>query len=264
MNTTDAYRECPAMPLLIEWFDGTLDDDAGGRVEKHLDSCGACRQSLLDWSERVSATAAPEVLSAECPDSETLVAYCVATLDARNAAEVEIHLRGCARCLQAAQHVMRLQRQMERKSSAGSAPFAVRLFFGRRPTPRAGQRRLKPAATEGPRVLARGMLAPAAWPRATLAAAAMLVLAIGVTRFVLPSRDIQQMHGRSGEHAATVEITSDTAGRARPAMDEPVVEHIARGTRAQWLETSGKWTRIELADGRRVWVEKQMVMKIHR
>jgi hypothetical protein len=106
-------------------------------------------------------------------------------------------------------------------------------------------------------------ITPATWPRAALAAAAVLVLAIGITRFIQPSNQLREMRARSGERVEMIEITADTPGHVRPAADEPVVVRVARGTQARWLETSGEWTRIELADGRRVWVEKQTVTQ-HR
>jgi hypothetical protein len=108
----------------------------------------------------------------------------------------------------------------------------------------------------------RESLTPTVWPRAALAAVAVLVLAIGLTRFIQSTNQLPQMRARSGEQVEMVEITVDTPGRARPALDEPVVLRVAHGTRARWLEASGEWTRIELADGRRVWVEKQTVLQL--
>jgi hypothetical protein len=313
MNEADARRECPAMPALVDWFEGALNPDAADRIEQHLDRCGCCRQSLLRWSERIGAVALGAI-SGECPDVETLVAYSAAALDATAATEVERHLRRCARCVPALQHIMVLQRQMQPEvgvQSSATLP-AWKLVFahisvfltraarrgrtagesnspaesweksskddsrqtvgvglsrlgsaGKRPRSEAGDVGHDPHWAKGELPFwwtrLRELLMPPAWPRAALAAAAVLVLAIGITRFIQPTGRSQEMRARSGGQIETVEITADTAGRARPALDEPVVLRVTRGTQARWLETSGEWTRIELADGRRVWVEKQSV-----
>ena len=49
-------------------------------------------------------------------------------------------------------------------------------------------------------------------------------------------------------------VADNVTARARPADDEPVVATLGRGTVGKKLSESGQWTRIELADGRRVWV----------
>jgi anti-sigma factor RsiW len=301
MNNAHAQRNCPAMAALVEWFDGSLAPDAADATERHLTDCSRCRQMLLDWSERVGATAL-DAIPGECPDTETLVAYCAAALDATAAAEVERHLRRCARCVPALQHIMVLQRQMEPAAEAASTAAVLVRAAGESNSP--AESREKSSEDDSRETVGVGLsrlgstqpgnstpwrrymgaradlfrgwavrwrlwwqrlgplLTSASWPRAALATAAALVLAIGITRFVLPSGQIQEMRGRSGEHVVAIEITADTVGRARPALDEPVVERIARGTQAQWLETSGEWTRIELADGRRVWVENNTVGQI--
>jgi anti-sigma factor RsiW len=264
MNNTDAHHDCPAMPTLVEWFDGTLAHDAADRVEGHLADCGRCRQSLLDWSERAGAV--PAAATPDCPDAETLVAYGAATLDARRAAEVEQHLHACARCVRVAQHGMILQRQMQPElAAAANATDAVpdRALASSPVSLPLWKRGTKGDLSAWWQWL-RDSLTPTMWPRAALAAVAVLVLAIGITRFIQSPNQLQQMHARSGEQVEMVEITADTPGRARPALDEPVVLRVARGTQARWLESSGEWTRIELADGRRVWVEKQTVMQLRQ
>ena len=62
----------------------------------------------------------------------------------------------------------------------------------------------------------RESLTPTIWPRAALAAAAVLVLAIGVTRFIQPSDQLQQMRARSGERVDMVEITDRHARPCPP------------------------------------------------
>jgi anti-sigma factor RsiW len=260
MNDTDARHDCPAMPTLVEWFDGTLDHDAADRIEQHLDRCGRCRQSLLRWSERAGAGIGSASETPECPDAETLVAYGAATLDASAAADVERHLHACARCVRVAQSITVLTRQLQNEPPAKATVSTSAI------------ERAEMRATVRPRLTGtasawwqwlRESLTPTVWPRAAFAAAVVLVLAIGITRFIQPLNQLQEMHGRSGERVEMVEITADTPGRARPAFDEPVVLRVARGTQARWLEASGEWTRIELADGRRVWVETTTVRQVH-
>jgi anti-sigma factor RsiW len=265
MNDTDARHDCPAMPALVEWFDGTLDHGAADRIEGHLTDCGRCRRSLLDWSERAGVGIGSAAPTPECPDAEILVAYRAAALDASAAADVERHLQQCARCVPALQHIIMLQRQMQPEPVAET--IATEAVFGRAVAPSPvtlplWKRGMKGDLSSWWQWL-RESLTSTAWPRAALAAAAVLVLAVGITRFIQPSNQLQEMHGRSGEHAAMVEMTADTDGHARPALDEPVVVRVARGTQARWLEASGEWTRIELADGRRVWVETTMVIQVH-
>jgi anti-sigma factor RsiW len=259
MNDTDARHDCPAMPTLVEWFDGTLDHDAADRIEGHLTDCGRCRQSLLDWSERAAVGIGSAAATPECPDAETLVAYGAAALNASAAADVERHLQACGRCVRVAQSITTLNRQLQGEPPAEAMVAAD------------ATERTKVRGTVRPRVIEtvsvwwqwlRESLTPTVWPRAALAAVAVLVLAIGLTRFIQSTNQLPQMRARSGEQVEMVEITVDTPGRARPALDEPVVLRVAHGTRARWLEASGEWTRIELADGRRVWVEKQTVLQL--
>jgi len=260
MNDTDARHDCPAMPTLVEWFDGTLDHDAADRIEGHLTDCGRCRRSLLDWSERAGVGIGSAAPTPECPDAEILVAYRAAALDASAAADVERHLHACARCVHVAQSITAFTRELQNEPPAEATVAAGAI---ERAEVRGTVRARVPGTVSAWWQWLRELLTPTVWPRAALAAAAVLVLAIGITRFIQPSSQPQQMHARSGEQVEIVEITADTPGRARPAFDEPVVLRVARGTQARWLEASGEWTRIELADGRRVWVEKQTVMQ-HR
>jgi hypothetical protein len=60
--------------------------------------------------------------------------------------------------------------------------------------------------------------------------------------------------------AAKVEVIADNViARARPSDAEPIIATLGRGAQATRLEQSGEWTRIELPDGRRVWVQSQAV-----
>ena len=48
--------------------------------------------------------------------------------------------------------------------------------------------------------------------------------------------------------------TEGSPARARPGDDEPILATLSRGTIVTRLDESGEWTRVQLADGRRVWV----------
>jgi hypothetical protein len=253
MTAIGAQAECPPRAQLIDWFDGLLATNEAERIERHLDGCQRCRRALLDWSEPVRSPNG--MASGECLDEEALVAYAAAatTVLPRPVAEIERHLQHCVRCVGALQHLMRLPQQVE--AAAGPATEVRRVVAA--PTAAAAR-----ATALRWFERARDLFTPGMWPRAAWAAAAVLVLAIGVSRFVGSRGDYQQSRARSAEQVALVEVTADTPGHARPAADEPVVLQLARGTRARWLETAGMWTRIELADGRRVWLQSKMVMKV--
>jgi len=252
MTAIGTQAECPPRSQLIDWFDGLLATNEAERIERHLDGCQRCRRALLEWSEPVGSPTAPA--SGECPDEETLVAYAAATTALpREVAAVERHLQHCFRCVGALQHLMRLPQQVE--AAAGPETEVGRVV----PAPTAAGAR---AITL--RWLDRlgDLFRPGMWPRAAWAMAAVLVLAIGASRFVGSGVDYQQSRARSAEQVALVEVTADTPGHARPSADEPVVLQLARGTRGRRLETAGMWTRIELADGRRVWLQSTMVVNV--
>ncbi|MFI5397349.1 MAG: zf-HC2 domain-containing protein [Candidatus Binatia bacterium] len=253
MTAIGTQAECPLRSQLIDWFDGLVATNEAERIERHLDGCQRCRRALLDWSEREASPDNPP--AADCIDEETLVAYATAAPAAPPpaAAEIERHLQHCTRCVGALQHLMRLPQQVEaaaRPETEVRSVVAAPMAAGARATALRWFERV------------RDLFTPGMWPRAAWAAAAVLVLAIGVSRFVGSGVDYSQPRPRSAEQVALVEVTADTAGHARPAADEPVVLQLARGTRGRWLETAGTWTRIELADGRRVWLESKMVVNV--
>jgi len=240
MPHTDTRKDCPGFSTLVDWLEGSLEGTEAEDVERHLDGCGICRQRALDWNERADPTATDTVAHAGCIDEELLVAYssAAAALERSTVAHVEQHLRQCARCVGILQHFMRLERRpasvaRERRVIEAAAPWLQRL---------------------------RDFLTPNVWSGAALAAAMALVLAIGVSRFA--SAPYDEMRVRDATQAATVEVISDTAGRPRPSLQEPIVVDLPRGTQARWLEGTEKWTRIELADGRRVRVESQAVAPV--
>jgi anti-sigma factor RsiW len=264
MAQTVSHPDCPALATLIEWVDGTLDGAGADRVERHLDRCSGCRRRALDWSAQLASAPAAAEVPAGCLDAETLVAYCAAGggLDRAAAAHIETHLQQCTRCVATLRQFMRLQRE----SAAGEAAAALRTDSaaaagaGAVESARADQR--VRAAVPAWWEWVRDLLTPRLWTGAALAATLAVIVAVGVSHFVSPSGPYEEMRVRDATHAAGVEVTTDTVGRPRPSADEPALVELSRGTQARWLEANGEWTRIELADGRRVWVDSQAVARV--
>ena len=301
----DHSADCPPFATLTRWFDGLVESAEDERIEAHLDTCARCRQSVLEWGERVASisisqgqgrcpspappageddgegtsslgrarggSAAGETTSpwpppsqgggnaaaegaTDCPDAERLLAYCGATLDTTAETLVEEHLRHCAQCVAAVQHFVRLGRQMERdeKPSAVVAAPAHAAIAARHSAGRVAIAALRAWWEQ-----LGDLLTPRLWAGGAVAFA-VLVLAIGVTRFLGPPA----MQERGGAAPAMVVLTADAVGRARPAEDEVAVTRLARGTRAQQLEVTAGWTRIELVDGRKVWVRSDHVVAV--
>jgi hypothetical protein len=87
------------------------------------------------------------------------------------------------------------------------------------------------------------------------AVAATAVLLIVVGRVVPFTGQDRGVHYRGQDSLREVEIIADdVTGRARPGKNALVVAVLSRGTVAIRLEESGDRTRVELSDGRRVWV----------
>ncbi len=261
MTDTHTNPGCPALSTLAEWFEGTLDQREADRVEQHFDHCSRCRERALDWSEGLEPVATDVAVPAGCIDAETLVAYGAKESGlARSAvARIEQHLQRCTRCVGNLQHVMRLQRQLD---AAGPIPAlatqpATEVLIPQT-TAAAHLRLMKPTWWQR----LSDLLTPKVWTGAAFAAAMALVIAIGVSRFTSPSGPDEEMRVRNATQAVTAEVTTDTVGRPRPSADEPVLVELSRGTQARWLEAQGNWTRIELADGRRVWVPSAAVARI--
>ncbi len=245
MNSPDTDRACPQFPALVRWFDDLLDQREETLVDEHLEGCARCRRLLVEWSEPVSA----DPPSHGCIDEESLVAYAVAPAALGEAAVISIerHLRECARCTGALQGAMHAQRRLEDRpaeSVAAGEPLVA-----------APPRPMIARADRASRWLdsLRARFTPALFPTAAVAAAALAV-ALGVSRFMVRPADIAPDQVRDASGGAMVELSTDIAGYARPAVDEPVVVQLVRGTRGRRLESTDQWTRIELADGRRVWV----------
>jgi predicted anti-sigma-YlaC factor YlaD len=259
MTHTATHQDCPNLSTLVAWLEGSLVGTKAEHVEHHLDGCGLCRRRALDWNLRANAPETDTEAPADCIDEETLVAYSSAAeaLGRGTVVQVEQHLQQCARCVSILQHFMRVERLLAPESTPAAYAEPVSAEVAR--VPRA--RRANEGASPWSQRL-REFLTPNVWAGAALAAAMALVLAVGVTRFLSPSGPYEDMRVRNATRPAPVEITTDTVGRPRPAADEPVVVELPSGTQGQWLEASGEWTRIELEDGRRVWVESKTVTRV--
>lgn len=239
---------CPAFAELVAWLDGALGGADEERIEGHLDGCASCRARLLDWRDRVGVRDAAAEPTPECPDDERLVAYAegAAALGAAAEADVERHVRQCARCAVVLQRIVAAP--LPEAPVGAARPVAVER------APAAPARRIG-AWLGGLREWLT--LPPLQW---AVAVAAVLVLAVGVSRFALPGTPVDQM--RDGAPAVNAEVVADVVAHARPDAAEPVVARLRSGTRGVWLEASGGWTRLELADGRRVWVPSASVRRL--
>lgn len=239
-----ANPACPSRAVLVDWLDGLLEMSEEDRIEAHLDECADCRAALLAWQERLGGAGAP---SAGCPDDETIVAYGTESsrLDALAIGRLERHLSSCEHCAQL------LQRVVTPLPDDVAAPAVA-------PPPTRLVAKVSVASWIGAWLASlRGAVSlDVRWP--ALAAAAALL--ITVVRFATPMGPDNQV--RDLVPAAAVEVVTDTVGYARPAAGEPIVATLPRGSVGRWLEVSGEWTRIELADGRRVWVATTAVADV--
>ena len=212
-------------------------------------------RSGLDSRFRENDGQAPffERAPASCLDEETLVAYTEAELSRDEAAHAEVHLRKCARCVGEVQRLIELRVAMETVPTPCEAPS---------PSPVVAQR----AATAGllGRVVAGWLeqlaewlrsaldVLPRPWPAAALVA--VTALAIVVIAGLLPTgRSDMGIRGVSAPVKFEV-VVEGVPAHARPGDDEPVVATLSRGTLVNRLEEAQGWTRVELPDGRRVWV----------
>lgn len=248
--------QCPAAGELVEWFDGVLAAPDIERIETHLERCHFCRALLLSWSERSGAGLPVDAPgeSADCLDPESMVAYATASEGAGPAetSAWEHHLHQCDRCTTALQRVMLRQGQMEPRE-ATSVEFPLTS-----PVPASGSAGRISDWLSAARAWLEGTFAI----RPVIALATVLLFAIGLSRFVGSNAEYEDRQVRDLVPAAIVELLNDTQGYARPDRHEPIVAQLARGTQARWIENSEGWTRIELLDGRRVWVERASVSQV--
>ena len=185
-----------------------------------------------------------------CLDDETLVAYSEGQLGNDEARRAERHLRECTRCVSEVQRLIHLQIEV---GEVAADPTGVTVSVAE---PVA--ERVRTAATAWVERLyewlrSAGRLIAQPWPAVgAVAAIALLVLVIA---HVLPGGRNDVGFRGFASRARKVEVIADNvAARARPSDDEPIVATLGRGMEATQLEQSGEWMRIELPDGRRVWV----------
>jgi len=189
-----------------------------------------------------------------CLQDEVLIAYSEGELGGLEEADAEQHLRQCMSCVGEAQRLIHLRMAMRavpasepvaRDRVGAGACLLARLSDRIRPLVRT--LRVAPGSVR----CALGQAIASPWP-ALGAVAATVVLVLVVTRF-LPNGENIQFRGTSGPPKVEV-IVDGVIAHARPGADQPIIGTLARGTTANWLEESGEWTRVELPDGRRVWV----------
>jgi anti-sigma factor RsiW len=261
--TSERQAFCPPAMVLSEWLDDQLPDRESNAIRSHLDACAVCRGEVLGWVHSVrqltSLATVPEEPGTGCPGAESLVVYTDGEAAAADAA-LEAHLQACARCVGEVQRLITLRVALETApGSVTNAPVAPSLEgaiapHGRYPWARAlGLRairwrgRWREVVRSSRHILARP------WP--TLGAvAATAVLAIVVVRFVPFGTNARDVGFRGVQEAPRLEVRADSVARARPGDDEPILATLSRGTIVTRLEESGEWTRVELADGRRVWM----------
>ena len=101
-------ERCPSGEKLLGFVRGALDDDAAGRVCRHVDSCGDCRERVSGLEETIrllerageARTPGDLVRSAsECPEPELVAAYADGSADGETSTLVERHLARCGACL---------------------------------------------------------------------------------------------------------------------------------------------------------------------
>lgn len=261
--------ECPSATALSAWLDDEPDTATSERTRTHVRECQVCREQALTWVEAVrvlpshpSRSATPFVRSEEaascgpgsegCLDAERLVAYCDAQLSTDETVHAEQHLGECGRCVGEVQRLIAVRVAME-ETAEGPMPAA--------PPQRVGEVRRRAASLPAMVQSIRSALARPWLAAGMLAATAML--AVVVTR-LLPSggsRDDIRYRGSAGTAQVAV-LADDVVAQARPGNDQALVVTLKRGTVASRLEESNEWTRIQLADGRRVWVHSTQVALI--
>lgn len=250
-------QTCPPNETLSAWLDDELSQAESHSVRGHLEGCTACRGQVIGWIETVqkcgTVVSSDHALRARlttCLDDEALVAYSEGQLSDNEARRAEHHLRECVACVSEVQRLIHLQVEV------GEVPIGVATATPPAPEPTVRWVRAAVTGWLGPlgewlRSAGRLVLQP--WP-ALGAVAAMVLVVLIVARF-LPGRGADDVQVRGVEPALQVEVMAETViARARPSEDEPIVATLVRGTVARPLEQSDEWTRIELFDGRRVWV----------
>ncbi|MBI4516270.1 MAG: zf-HC2 domain-containing protein [Deltaproteobacteria bacterium] len=247
--------ECPPASTLSAWLDDELSRSEAQAVRSHAEECPACREQTASWLQALRSLA-PHLSAdrvrergADCPDDETLVTYGEAALGAVEAARIEQHLGDCAGCVGEVQRLVRLRVGL---GQATAAPMAAPPVVTAPVRSRVADVRAWFEAS------VRALSRP--WP-AVGAIAASAAVVILVVRFVPFGGDEIQFRGVSGLTKVEV-IADEVIARARPSENEPVVATLGRGTMATRVEEIGDWTRIELADGRRMWVRAAALSRL--
>jgi len=261
--------ECPSAMTLSAWLDDEPDTATSDRTRSHVRECQVCREQALTWVEAVrvlpshplrSATLSvrPEgapsfgAVAEGCLDEERLVAYCDAQLSTDEAVRAERHLGDCGRCVGEVQRLIAVRVAME-ETAAGPVPAA--------PPRRVGEVRhwvaaLRAVAQSVGNALARP------WPAVGMLTATAM-LAVVVARLLPSGGSGDGIRYRSIAGTAQVAVMADdVVAQARPGDDQAAVVTLTRGTVASRLEESNEWTRIQLTDGRRVWVRSTQVTLI--
>jgi len=283
-------HSCPSATTLSAWLDDELDASESLPIRNHLESCAACREQVVGWMQAVSGLPAAEARdtavllprplgegrgegATNCVDEEILVSYAEAEMTAAEAALAEQHLRQCTHCVREIQRLIHLRMAMEsppQKAEISSLASSLSLWERACPEPldAARDRLVEGVGVRGQALLARcrewieWISATSAKPWPALGAVAATALLVLVIVRLLPGGAEVQFRGVP--RSAKVQVIADNViARARPSDEEPIVATLGRGTQATQLEESGGWTRIELPDGRRVWVQSQVVMPLH-
>jgi hypothetical protein len=273
---------CPPEQTLSTWMDDELDGVQARRLQAHAERCVDCCEQVLGWLHAVAevqsetsvrlgqdgakadiglvARIRPEPSGdgqaegpTTCLDEETLVAYSEAALRRDEAGHAEEHLKKCVRCVSEVQRLIGLRVAMEVPPAPSEAP--------------------SPSTAPNLGTVVAGWLAWLAewlrsglgalarpWPAAGLVA--VTALAVVVIARLLPMGDADvQLRGAPAPVKFEV-IVDGVVAHARPSDDEAVVAMLSRGTILNRLEESQGWTRIELPDGRRVWVRSEAVSPV--
>jgi anti-sigma factor RsiW len=259
----DRHVPCPPAATLSAWLDDELPERESDAIRSHIGTCAECRDHVLGWVYSVRRVAIPATVPAEpeagCPGAEALTVYSEGEAVAAEAAALEAHLQACTRCASEVLRLMQLRRALEtavrQVTPAPEAPGERDIAPSGRPLRARDRRAGAPGWRTRWREVASSTWHALASPWPALAVAATVVLVVGVGRFLLFGTNPGELGFRGVPQAPQLEVRADAAAaRARPDDDEPILATLSRGTLVTRLEESGEWTRVQLPDGRRVWM----------